>query len=81
MSNLTLNLPDDVLHGARIYAAENRTTVNALVRGFLENLPSRRDEVKKAMQELREMTEKSESDLGPDFKWDRESLYDRKVLR
>ena len=34
--NITFNLPEELLRAARIYAAEHDTTVNAVVRGLLE---------------------------------------------
>jgi serine/threonine-protein kinase RIO1 len=77
MSNITFNVPDDVLQEARVYAAENRTTVNAIVRAYLVNISNRRKRRKEAMSELYDMSLKSESDLGPDFKFDRASLYER----
>jgi serine/threonine-protein kinase RIO1 len=77
MSNITLNMPDEVLDEARVYAAERKTTVNALVRNYLTSITTQRKRVKQAMAELREMSEKTESDLGPDYKFDRASLYER----
>jgi plasmid stability protein len=77
MSNITLNVPDDVLHNAKVIAAEQRTSVNALVRAYLVQLSNQRTKVKAAMAELREMSETTEARLGPDFKWNRDSLYDR----
>jgi serine/threonine-protein kinase RIO1 len=77
MSNITLNMPDDVLDEARVYAAERKTTVNALVRNYLTSITSQRKRAKEAMAELREMSEKTESRLGPNFKFDRASLYER----
>ena len=77
MSNITLNMPDDVLDEARVYAAERKTTVNALVRNYLTSITTQRKRVKQAMAELREMSEKTESRLGPNYKFDRASLYER----
>jgi serine/threonine-protein kinase RIO1 len=77
MSNITLNMPDDVLDEARVYAAERKTTVNALVRNYLTSITSQRKRAKEAMAELREMSEKTESRLGPNFRFDRASLYER----
>ena len=77
MSNITLNMPDEVLDEARVYAAERKTTVNALVRNYLTSITTQRKRVKKAMTELREMSEKTESRLGPDYKFDRAGLYER----
>jgi hypothetical protein len=77
MSNITLSVPGDVLHNTKIIAAEQRTTVNSLVRAYLVQLSNQRTKVKTAMAELREMSETAPARLGSDFKWDRESLYDR----
>jgi serine/threonine-protein kinase RIO1 len=77
MSNITLNMPDEVLDEARVYAAERKTTVNALVREYLLSITTQRKRAKAAMAELREMSERSNASLGPNFKFDRDSLYDR----
>ena len=77
MSNITLNVPDEVLDDARVYAAERKTTVNALVREYLVTVGTRRKRAKEAMAELRKMSETTTSDLGPDYKFDRASLYER----
>jgi hypothetical protein len=77
MGNITFNVPDDILQEARIYAAENRTTVNAIVRTHLVSIAKRRKRQQQAMAELYDMSLKSGSDLGPDYKFDRASLYER----
>ncbi len=77
MSNITLNMPDEILDEARVFAAERKTTVNALVRDYLVSITSQRKRAKEAMAELREMSLKTESRLGPDWKFDRASLYER----
>jgi hypothetical protein len=41
MKNITLAVDEDVLHAVRRYAASNNTTVNALVRGALEEVAER----------------------------------------
>jgi len=38
MANLTLSIPDDVLRRARIRALQQDTSVNALVKDYLERL-------------------------------------------
>ena len=42
MKNVTLALDEETLRAARRIAAERSTTVNALVREFLERLAARR---------------------------------------
>jgi plasmid stability protein len=77
MSNITLNIPDEILDDVRIVAAEKKTTVNAMVRDYLASISRQKHRAKAAMAELRKMSEASASDLGPDFKFDRASLYER----
>ena len=77
MSNITLNIPDEILDDVRIVAAEKKTTVNAMVRDYLASISRQKRRAKAAMAELRKMSETSASDLGPDFKFDRASLYER----
>jgi hypothetical protein len=77
MSNITLNVPDEVLDDARVYAAQRKTTVNALVREYLISITDREKRAKQAMEELYQMSLKTKADLGPDFKFDRASLYER----
>ncbi len=77
MKNITLSVEEDVLDAARIYAAERKTSVNALVREYLMQIARQRTRAKEAMAELRRMSEASEARLGPDYKFDRDSLYDR----
>ena len=64
--NLTLSIDADLLDKVRVLAAMKRTSVNALVRGFLSDLVTReqsRDEARLALLKL--MDEKS-GDLGED---------------
>jgi Family of unknown function (DUF6364) len=77
MKNITLSVDAETLDTAKLYAAERQTSVNALVREFLEQLGRNRLRARDAMAELRAMSEQSEARLGPDYKFDRDSLYDR----
>lgn len=43
MKNITLAVDDELLDRARVLAAENRTTVNAMVRSYLMQAVARRD--------------------------------------
>jgi plasmid stability protein len=38
MRNITVSVPDDIYHRARVRAAERETSVSALVREFLQGL-------------------------------------------
>ena len=77
MKNITLAVEEEILEAARVYAAEHKTTVNALVRGYLSGLTQQRERGRRAMAELRKLSETTEARLGEDYRFDRESLYDR----
>ena len=81
MKNITLSVDEKVLKEVRRYAIGRDTTVNALVREYLTRIAGEEDRIAKARKELRALAEKSTARLGPDWKWNREELYDRPVLR
>jgi hypothetical protein len=87
MKNITLAVDEAALKGARIYAAENDTTVNALVRDYLARLAGEKQaaaEIEKrraqARRELVELSNNSKGRLG-DWKWNREELYAERLSR
>jgi hypothetical protein len=77
--NLTIALDEDLLHRARLYAVARKTSVNQLVREYLESLAAEereRERRLKAVEELRAMMEKGLYELG-EITWTRDELYDR----
>ena len=76
MKNITLSVPDETLNEVKRIAARRGTTVNALVRQHLEQLARNHVRAKQAMKELREMSEKSNAELGK-ITWTRDDLYER----
>jgi plasmid stability protein len=77
MANLTLSLDAELLKRARIRALERDTSVNALVRDYLEKLAGQADETD-AIRGLVELAQKSESGSGPGGRtWTRDELYER----
>ena len=76
MTNLTLSIEDDVLRAARKLAAERETTVNAMVRGFLQDLVAKQDRAARVRQELLAMSENSQMEIG-EITWTRDDLYKR----
>ena len=76
MSNITLNLPDEILDEVRVVAAKRKTTVNAMVRGFLTDVAKSEDRLSRVRARFRELAEKSKAEVGP-ITWKREDLYDR----
>lgn len=77
MANLTLSIDDAVLKRARIRALEQGTTVNALVRDYLERFADadRQGEILRGLVELAERV--SGGTEGLRRSWQRAELYDR----
>lgn len=87
MKNITLAIDADILRQARIFAAKNDTTVNALVRNYLTQLAASEETEKEqeeraaqARKELGELAQKSTGRLGPDWKWNREDAYESRMF-
>jgi len=76
MKNITLSVDEDTLAKVRRYAADHDTTVNALVRTELERIARQDDRVKRAMRELRKMSDRSKAETGP-VTWTREDVHER----
>jgi plasmid stability protein len=77
MTNLTLTIDDELLKRARIRALEQDTSVNALVREYLEQLAARRPD-REGMDSFLAMTESIHAGSGPGGRsWTRDELYER----
>jgi hypothetical protein len=76
MKSITLAVDDKVLAKVRRIAAEQNTTVNAMVRAYLTHLAGRDDRVLQAMARLSELTRKSNVEVG-EITWKRDDLYER----
>ena len=74
--NITLAMDEAVLDRVRVIAAERKTTVNGLVRDFLEGIARQEDRSERARRRLRELIERSTLEVGP-VTWTRDDLYDR----
>ena len=81
MANLTVSIPDDVVHRARIRALEHGTSVNALVAAYLERYagPDPASEALAAFLDLSEAASAGSGDTGRT--WTRDELHDRTILR
>jgi hypothetical protein len=80
MPNITLAIDEELLDKARSYAERKGTTLNALVRELLGNeidQDLRREEARRGLLEL---MDKSTTRLGPDYKWNREEVYEERML-
>jgi plasmid stability protein len=81
MANLTLALDADLIRRARTKAAEQGTSVNALVREHLETYVGPSDAAI-GVAILLELAGRAEFSLGAEgISWTREALHDRAHLR
>lgn len=76
MKNITLSVNEKVLAAVRRVAADNDTTVNAIVREHLTALAEHADRAALARKRIRELSEASEARIGS-AKWSRDELHDR----
>jgi plasmid stability protein len=80
MKNITLAIDEGVLAQARAFAKSHGTTVNALVREHLVQLVEQERRRDAARQGLLDLMSKSQARLGPDYRWDREDVYEERML-
>ncbi len=81
MANLTITVDEETVKRARIRALEEGTSVNALLRGYLEEYSGIRRERREAGRKLLELSEKSGMSSGGQGLPKREELYDRPIGR
>ena len=78
MKNITLAIDNELLQKSRAYAHREGTSLNALVRKLLaEKVEAKGD---RSFQDAWDLADKLELNLSG-WKWNRDELYDRKVLR
>jgi plasmid stability protein len=80
MANLTITIDPGVLRKARIRALEQGTSVNALLRAYLEAYAAATAGPEDAMKSLVTLGQASESGSGGQ-RWTREELHERASLR
>jgi plasmid stability protein len=79
MANLTLTVDDDLLRRARIRALECGTSVNAIVRDYIESFAGE-GEAERGLREFVQSARSSPAGSGSDGrKWRREDLYERRT--
>lgn len=77
MTNLTLTVDEELLKRARIRAIEQDTSVNALVREYLEGLAGQ-VKTQDAIRAVLDLAQRSDAGSGPDGRtWTRDELYER----
>lgn len=81
MASLTLNVDETLLRQARVRALRQGTSVNTLVREWLERYAGE-DEQRTASDEIVELLEQTDANSGPaPWKWNREEIYEERVAR
>ncbi|MGK2852011.1 MAG: hypothetical protein ACSLFN_14035 [Candidatus Limnocylindrales bacterium] len=81
MSNVTISIDPDVLRRARVRAAQDGTSVNAVIAEYLGRYADV-DQAAIAQSEILELAAAADSGSGPGGRrWPREDLHDRAGLR
>lgn len=80
MPNITLAIDEDLLGKARDYADRKGTTVNALVRELLGETIDQDKRREEARRGLLELIDNSTARMGPDYKWNREEIYEERMF-
>ncbi len=78
MANLTIAIDADVLKRARMRAISQGSTVNKLLREYLEAYVEDRERQMKAVRNLIALSKKSRARSGG-RRWTREELHDRRL--
>jgi hypothetical protein len=73
--NITLAIDENLLDKVRVLAAIKRTSVNELVRGYLQHLVDEAKAHDEARAELLRLMDESEGRLAPGARFSREEIY------
>lgn len=76
MANLTIAVDDSVLKQARIQALQEGTSVNALLRTYLENYTNLKKQYRNAAANILSIAEQSTAS-SEGKRWTRDELYER----
>jgi hypothetical protein len=82
MANLTITVDEQTLKRARMRALEEDTSVNAVLREYLEEYAGRRRERREAARRITEDARRGGAGSGPGGrKWKREDAYEERFGR
>ena len=82
MTNLTITVDAGVLKKARMRALEEDTSVNAVLREYLEEYAEARSERLAAARRVLESSRRSTSGSGPEGRtWTREDAYEDRMIK
>jgi hypothetical protein len=76
MKNITLSVDEAVLDKVRRIAADQKTTVNALVREYLTSVASREDRWAEAVRQMEVLAAQSKMVVGS-RNWMRDDIHER----
>jgi len=76
MKNVTIALDEATLRAARRIAAERSTSLNAMIRDFLERLTQRESHAQRARRRIAELCRDSNAQVG-ERNWTRDELHER----
>lgn len=76
MKNLTITVDENVLQKARIKALEQGTSVNAILKEYLESYAGAGTVEENAMKDLLKLSKNSKSRRGK-AKWSRDEIHER----
>lgn len=76
MKNVTITVGDATLREARRIAAQRSTSLNALIREFLEKLTLRESQSRTARRRIAELCRESRAEVG-ERTWTRDELHER----
>ena len=76
MKNITLSIDEKILAAARRYAAEQNSSVNAIVREYLADIARREYRAARARERLGQLGRESSARIGA-RKWQRDELHER----
>lgn len=76
MKNVTLAIDESLLREARKIAADRSTTLNAMIREFLQDLAERESKAKAARRRIIELCRSTQGEVGP-RDWSRGELHER----
>lgn len=80
MANLTITVDEQVLKKARMRALEEDTSVNAVLRDYLEDYAGTDVERRRAVERVLASSRESKSGSGPEGRtWKREDLYEQRL--
>ena len=82
MANLTITVDEGTLKRARTRALEEDTSVNAVLREYLEEYAGGRREQREAARRIIEDARRGGAGSGPEGrKWKREDIYEERLGR